>query len=69
MIYEELLFLGPFLAVFLGFILLVLPAMWKELFRTTGCLFALFATIIIGALLVALAFAVWVYLFVYFDVV
>jgi len=47
----------------------VLPAMWKELFRTTGCLFALFATIIIGALLVALAFAVWVYLFVYFDVV
>lgn len=69
MIYEELLFLGPFLTVFLGFILLVLPAMWKELIRTTGRLFALFAIVIIGALLVALAFAVWVYLFVYFDVV
>ncbi|GAB6933985.1 hypothetical protein [Calditerricola satsumensis] len=69
MLYEELLFLGPFLAVFLGLILLVLPAVWNGLARTAGRRFAAFAVVWVGVLLAALAFAVWVYLFVFFDVV
>lgn len=69
MLYEELFFLGPFLAVFLGLILLVLSAMWNGLARTVGRRFAAFAVLLVGALLAVLAFAVWVYLFVFFDVV
>lgn len=66
---EEVLFLGPFLVVFVGMILLVLSALWSGLVRATGPMFAAFSVVLLGALLAALAFAVWVYLFVFFYVV